>query len=349
MNDMSGAVSATPSPLAEVKESDLSARDWVRVLAKYREPNTKRSLWELAVTAVPLVILFVAARLVLPISIWLTIALCVIAAGFLVRLFIIQHDCGHASMFKSRAVNDWVGRLLGVVTLTPYDIWKRSHAIHHSAAGNLDKRGVGDIYTMTVREYLESPTWRRWWYRIYRHPITLFMFGPVLIFGLFNRFPVGSLTGKLFWLSSMGTNVALVLFSALMMWIMGWWQFTLIFGLISFGGAAIGMWLFYVQHQFEGVEWDENEEWDLHDSALFGSSFYDLPTPLRWISGNIGIHHVHHLYSRIPFYRLTEVLRDHPVLKNIRRMTFRESLRCVRLHLWDENERRMIGFSDLRA
>jgi len=349
MNDMSGATSSS-EPQATQEEPQIPARDWVRVLAQYRKPSMKRSLWEIAITAGPLVVLFVLAYLSLSISVWLTIALSIVGAGFLVRLFIIQHDCGHASMFESRTANDWLGRVLGVLTLTPYDIWKRSHSIHHSSAGNLEKRGVGDIYTMTVKEYLDSSAWKQWGYRVYRHPLTLFLLGPVVIFGLFNRFPVGSLTGKLFWLSSMGTNVALAAFVGVMIWLMGWWQFTLIFGIISFGGAAIGMWLFYVQHQFEGVEWDEADDWDMHESALHGSSFYDLPMPLRWISGNIGIHHVHHLYSRIPFYRLTEVMRENPgMLESVRRLTIWQSFHCVKLNLWDESERRMVAFAEVRA
>lgn len=349
MNDMSGA-SSSSEPQENPETPQIAAREWVRILAQYRKPSMKRSLWEIAITAIPLVTLFVFAYLSLSISVWLTIGLSLVGAGFLVRLFIIQHDCGHASMFESRTANDWLGRVLGVLTLTPYDIWKRSHSIHHSSAGNLEKRGIGDIYTMTVKEYLDSPTWKQWGYRVYRHPLTLFLFGPVLIFGLFNRFPVGGLSGKMFWISSMGTNVALAIFIGLMIWLMGWWQFTLIFGTISFGGAAIGMWLFYVQHQFEGVEWNEAEEWDMHESALHGSSFYDLPAPLRWISGNIGIHHVHHLYSRIPFYRLTEVMRENPgMLESVRRLTIWQSFSCVKLNLWDENERRMVAFAEVRA
>ena len=349
MNDMSGAPASTSSQIPQPDDPQLAPKDWVRVLARYRKPSMKRSLWEIAVTAVPLVTLFVLAYLALSISVWLTIGLSVIAAGFMVRLFIIQHDCGHSAMFESRTANDWVGRIIGVLTLTPYDIWKRSHAMHHAGSGNLDKRGIGDIYTMTVKEYLASSGWKQWGYRAYRHPLTLFLLGPIAIFGLFNRFPTGALTGKKFWLSSMGTNAGLAAFCGVMIWLMGLWQFALIFGLISFVGAAIGMWLFYVQHQFEDMEWDQPEDWDLHDSALYGSTFYDLPAPLRWISGNIGIHHVHHLYSRIPFYRLTEVIKDHPMLGGIQRLTLWQSFKCVNLNLWDETERRMVGFAEVRV
>ena len=330
-------------------EALISARDWVRILAQYRKPKLSRSLWEIGATIVPFIVLWTLAYFAMDISVWLTVLLCIPAGGFLVRLFMIQHDCGHAAMFESRTANDWVGRVLGVLTLTPYDVWRRAHSMHHSAAGNLDKRGVGDIHTLTVREYHESSRFQKLMYRAYRNPITLFLIGPIAIFGFFNRLPLGSLTGRMFWASSMGTNLALVVISALLIWLMGFWTFALIFGLTSFLGAAAGVWLFYVQHQFEEAHWDEQEEWDLHDAALYGSSHYDLPAPLRWMTGNIGVHHVHHLYSRIPFYRLSEVLRDHPLLGDIRRLTLWESFGCINLHLWDENQRRMVNFAEARA
>lgn len=341
MNDMSGA--------SRSSETQNSARDWVRILAKYRKPKLVRSLWELGATAVPFVVLWVLAYLAMDISVWLTVALCVPTAGFLIRLFMIQHDCGHAAMFESRFANDWVGRAIGVLTLTPYDVWRRSHSMHHSSAGNLDKRGVGDIITMTVREYKESSFFKRLMYRAYRNPITLFFIGPIAIFGFFNRLPLGSLRGKLFWASSMGTNLALVVAGGLLIWAMGFWSFALIFGLTSFLSSAMGVWLFYVQHQFEDAHWEKGEDWDLLEAALHGSSHYALPAPLRWMTGNIGVHHVHHMYSRIPFYRLSEVLRDHPVLAEFKRLTFIESLSCINLHLWDESQRRMVCFAEARG
>ncbi len=341
MNDLSGI----PSP--ETKTPPAS--DWTRILAKYRQPNMWRSLWEVTVTAVPFVALWVLAYLALSVSIWLTIGLCVAAAGFLMRLFMIQHDCGHASFFTSRSANDWLGRVLGVITLTPYDLWRRSHSLHHSGSGNLEKRGHGDVHTLTVREYREGSRRDRLMYRAYRNPVTLFLIGPIYIFGVCNRLPYGAMRNSLkYWTSAMGTNAAIAVIAAVLIYLMGFWPFLLIFGLTSFLGAALGVWLFYVQHQFEEAHWDHPDDWDMHEAALLGSSHYDLPAPLRWLTGNIGVHHVHHLYSRIPFYRLTEVLRDHPVLSDVKRLTLWQSFRCINLHLWDEGQRKMVRFAEVR-
>jgi acyl-lipid omega-6 desaturase (Delta-12 desaturase) len=324
-----------------------SARQWVLKLARYREPSTWRSVFELIVTLVPFLMLWGLAWVAMDISPWLSLGIAMLNGGFLVRIFIIQHDCGHASYFANRQVSDWLGRALGVLTLTPYDVWKRTHAIHHSHHGNLDHRGIGDVLTLTVEEYRALGFWRRLGYRLYRHPVVLFVLGPSYLFILQNRLPIGLMrSGWRFWVSAMGTNAFIVIMVALIVWLGGLMPLLLIYIPTSVIGATIGVWLFYVQHQFEETHWEKGDDWQLHDAALEGSSHYVLPAPLQWITGNIGVHHVHHLYSRIPFYRLTEVLRDHATLAQAQRLTIRQSLACAKLNLWDERTRRLVSFAD---
>ncbi len=325
------------------------AKDWVKILARYREPNPMRSSFELAVTVAPFVALWAAAWWAMGVSYWLTFALSCVNAAFVLRLFIIQHDCGHGSFYNNRTVSDWLGRILGVLTLTPYDVWRRTHSIHHSAHGNLDRRGIGDVHTLTVAEYKALSPWNKLMYRIYRHPIILFGLGPFYLFFVQNRLPLGLMSHARYWASAMGTNVAILVTLMVMLYFGGLMPILLIFLPSTLLAATAGVWLFYVQHQFETTLWDGEENWQLHDAALHGSSHYVLPPVLQWLSGNIGIHHVHHLYSRIPFYRLTEVLRDHVTLGEMNRMTIRESLVNARLHLWDEGSRRLLSFRQARA
>jgi omega-6 fatty acid desaturase (delta-12 desaturase) len=345
MTVLEKARTSTPVPDAEPR----SGRDWVKTLAQYREPNQMRSLFELAVSLGPFLLLWVLAWKALSVSYWLSFGLSVVNAGFLLRLFTIQHDCGHGSFFRQRGLSDWVGRGIGVLTLTPYDVWRRTHSIHHSSAGNLEKRGIGDIHTLTIEEYRALSPFQRLMYRLYRNPFVLFVLGPIYLFLFQNRVPVGLMDGTTYWVSAMGTNI--VIFAALTaIWYFGGvMAVVLIFLPSTLIAAAAGMWLFFVQHQFEDTHWKSDEAWQLHDAALEGSSHYVLPQPLRWISANIGIHHVHHLYSRIPFYRLPEVLRDHKALAEANRMTIRESLGCARLHLWDEKRGKLLSFSQAKA
>jgi omega-6 fatty acid desaturase (delta-12 desaturase) len=240
--------------------------------------------------------------------------------------------------------------VVSVLTLTPYDWWRRTHAIHHAHSGNLDHRGIGDIDMLTVREYLALSRSRRLLYRLYRHPLVMFGIGPVYNFVLRQRLPVGLMrSGWQPWASTMATNIAIAIFVALLIWLVGVGPFLLVHLPITFLGAAIGVWLFYVQHQFEDTFWDRDENWNFHEAALHGSSHYDLPHVLRWFTANIGVHHVHHLCSQIPYYRLPRVLRDHPQLAAVGRLTLRESLKCVRMALWNEEQRRGISFRELRA
>jgi omega-6 fatty acid desaturase (delta-12 desaturase) len=250
---------------------------------------------------------------------------------------------------RRRRTNDWVGRIIGVVTLTPYGMWRRTHAIHHAAVGNLDHRGLGDIVTLTVNEYLALSPARRLGYRVYRYPAVMFVVMPAYLFVLHYRFPYGlAHAGWQPWLSTMGTNLAIAAIVVTMAWLIGIWSFLLIQGPVVLVASSIAVWFFYVQHQFEDTRWTHADDWSVLDAALHGSSHYELPHPLAWFTGNIGVHHVHHLCSRIPFYRLREILDDHPDVAAIGRLTLIQSLRCATLALWDEREGQLIPFRELR-
>jgi omega-6 fatty acid desaturase (delta-12 desaturase) len=339
--------------LMNEQEANLHVPDlraWAEVLAAYRAPSNARSILEIVITVLPLVLLWLLMWASLDIGYWLCLLLSVPAAGFLVRLFMIQHDCGHGAFFRQRVANDCVGRVISVVTLTPYDFWRRTHAIHHAGSGNLDRRGIGDIDMLTVREYLALSRGRRFLYRLYRHPLVMFGVGPTYNFVLRNRLPLGLMrSGWRPWASTMATNIAIAILVAMMILLVGLGPFLLVHLPITFLGASIGVWLFYVQHQFEDTFWDRDENWNFHKAALHGSSHYDLPHVLRWFSANIGVHHVHHLCSRIPYYRLPQVLRDHPQLAAVGRLTLLESLKCLRMALWNEEQRRGISFHEMRA
>ena len=322
----------------------------MQTLARYRKPSPARSIVEIVITIVPFVALWLGIWGALYIGLWFGLLLAVPAAGFLVRLFMIQHDCSHGAFFRHRLANDWVGRVISVLTMTPYDVWRRTHAMHHATSGNLERRGMGDVDTLTVREYLSRSRWGRLRYRLYRHPIVMFGLGPAYLFILQQRLPVGLWRGGWQpWLSTMATNLAIALIAATLIWFIGIGAFLLVHLPIMLLGGAVGVWLFYVQHQFENTFWTHEERWNVHEAALHGSSYYDLPGILRWFTANIGIHHVHHLCSRIPYYRLPQVLGDHPELRGVGRLTFLQSLGCVRLVLWDEDQRRLISFRDMRA
>src|SRR3984957_12974208 len=325
-------------------------RTLAHALTRYRGPNSTRSVLEVVVTAVPFALIWVLMWASLDAGYWLGLLLAVPAAGFLVRLFMIQHDCGHGSFFRHRLANDWVGRIIGVLTLTPYDFWRRAHALHHAGSGNLDRRGIGDIDTLTVREFLALPTGRRLVYRLYRHPIVMFGIGPAYLFILRHRLPTGWLRGGWeLWLSAMATNVAIAALVATMIWLVGVGPFLLVQLPITLLAGSIGVWLFYVQHQFEHTFWAHDESWDFHQAGLHGSSHYDLPIVLRWFTANIGIHHVHHLCSRIPYYRLPQALRDHPRFAAVGRLTLLQSLRCVRKVLWDERRHMLVSFREMET
>ena len=323
-------------------------RSWTKILAGYREPSRFRSLFELIVTVVPFVLLWALACAAIAYGHWWGLVLTVPAAGFLLRLFVIQHDCGHGAFFPTRQANDWVGRVLGLVTLAPYGYWRRTHAAHHATSGNLNQRGIGDVTTLTVAEYQAMPWPRRLAYRLYRHPAFMFGVASTFLFVVQYRVPIGLLrAGRQPWVSTMGTNLAIALAATAAISGVGLVPFLLVHVPITLVAAAMGVWLFFIQHQFEDTFWARPPEWRVQHAALHGSSHYDLPPVLRWLTGHIGVHHVHHLSSRVPFYRLPAVLRDHPELRQVGRLTLLDSLRCVRLVLWDEDNRQLVSFRDV--
>ncbi|MEM9279049.1 MAG: fatty acid desaturase, partial [Pseudomonadota bacterium] len=321
----------------------LNADDWAKLLKSYQSPDNLRALFELLITLFLYAGFWAVMYAALQISYFLSLIIAIPTAGMLMRIFMIQHDCGHGSFLGSSFVNNWLGRLLGILTFTPFDYWQRNHALHHASSGNLDHRGIGDINTLTVEEYKKRSYKGRMLYRAYRNPLVMFLIGPAYVFLLEQRLPIGMMNmGWRPWVSAMGTNVGIVLLASIMIWLIGWESFLLIQLPVTLLAASMGVWLFFVQHQFEETSWDKKPEWNRKESALHGSSHYDLPQPLRWITGNIGIHHVHHLSSHIPFYRLAEVLRDFPQLHHIGRITLLESFKCAKLALWDTDSRRLL-------
>jgi len=336
-------------PASPPSRNTVDSRALLKEISPFRQPFPVRSLFELAVTAVPFVLLWFWASHALGAGQLYGFALAIPAGAFLLRLFLIQHDCGHGAFFRRQSSNDWVGRILGVLTFTPYDYWRRAHAMHHASTGNLALRGVGDVDTLTVAEFRALSRTRKLLYRLYRHPLVLFGIGPAYQFLLKHRLPIGMMKrGWRPWVSTVGTNISIAAVAALLIWTMGLKLFLIVHIPITLVAASIGVWLFYVQHQFDQTHWAHADEWSFHDAALLGSSHYQLPLILRWFSANIGVHHVHHLASRIPFYRLPEVLREVPALDSMSRVTIPQSIRAVRLTLWDEHKKRLVSFAEAR-
>lgn len=308
----------------------------------------KRSLFQLVNTAVPFALLWYAMYRSLEYSYWLTLALAVPTAALVVRMFIFQHDCGHGSFFARQSWNNALGTVLGILSFTPYHYWRRTHAMHHATSGNLDRRDFGEVTTLTVREYQELSASRRFWYRMYRHPITLFAVGPAYQFIFKHRLPLDMpWSWKREWRSVMLTNVGIIGLGALVAWAIGFSALLKVQLPVILIAGSLGVWLFYIQHQFEDTYWRDEPEWNYREASLQGSSYYDLPKVLNWFTGNIGVHHVHHLCSRIPNYRLHQALDENEFLKtHVTRLTIRDSIRCVGFKLWDEETRQMVGFGE---
>jgi acyl-lipid omega-6 desaturase (Delta-12 desaturase) len=319
-----------------------------QVVTRYARPDARRALFQLLNTALPFAALLAAMAWGVDQGAWLALLLALPAAGLLVRLFMFQHDCGHGAFFRSRWANDLVGRAIGVLTLTPYQYWRRQHAMHHATSGNLDRRGAGDISTLTVREYLSRSFLGRLAYRAYRHPLVLFGVGPAYQFLIRHRIPTGHpLREWRDWLSIVGTNLVIAVI-VLLAFKLGAAALLLGYLPVMLVAASVGIWLFYVQHQFEHAYWETETRWSFEAAALRGCSFYDLPGLLRWTTAHIGLHHIHHLSSRVPNYRLRECFAQNPALQQVQRLTLWSSLRCVRLSLWDEDNSRMVPFRALR-
>ena len=347
MSEFSSDVAAASK---QIDTREHEARALGKRIVAYARPSLKRSLFEIAITVIPFAILWFLIWQGLHAGFLPVILLYIPAAGFLLRLFIIQHDCGHGAMFVRQKTNNFVGHILGVFTLTPYSVWQNSHARHHATSGNLDKRGVGDIDTLTVSEYRQLSPMRRWFYRFYRHPLVMFGIGPTYLFLFRHRLPIGQMDGGWRpWISAIATNLVLVGLVFLLSTVSGLALVLAVHLPLVILAASAGVWLFYIQHQFEDVHWARNEEWTYHKAAMHGSSFYVLPPVLAWFTGNIGYHHIHHMVSRIPFYRLPQVMADNPQVADVNRITVKESFKSVRLALWDEQREALISFRHERS
>lgn len=327
------------------KNNDVS---WVQVIKRYNFPDPWVSWWQVVNSVVPYILMWILMYYSLEISYWLTLLLSVPAAGFLVRIFIIFHDCGHGSFFKSERTNRWVGIILGALVFTPYHRWHRDHKIHHSTVGNLDDRGIGDVYTITVDEYLALSRWKRFGYRFYRSPFFLMGLAPMLLFLVQFRIPKSYMTWKEKMYVHLTTLGIAVLILAIIL-VIGWKAYLLIQLPVIYLATVHGVWLFYVQHQYEDVKWVRKGEWDYKTIALQGSSFFKLPFLLRWFTGNIGYHHIHHLSPMIPNYKLPKCHDENPMFQDVKPITFFSSLRTLRMRLWDEKNQRLVGFRDLKT
>jgi omega-6 fatty acid desaturase (delta-12 desaturase) len=323
---------------------------WNSILRPYWGPDARKSVIQLLTSAIPFVLLWYAMLRSLEVGYWLTLLLAIPTAGFMMRLFMIQHDCGHGSFFHSRRARDWLGFCIGVLLLTPYEYWRKTHAYHHAHSGDLDFRGFGDIDTFTVAEYRSWSRTKQLWYRVYRNPLVLFSVGPAFHFFVKHRYPWDiPRDWKQAWRSVWATNVAIVAVVAIMWHFVGIERFLLVQLPATLLACSMGVWLFYVQHQFEHTYWHWHEQWDFYDASLHGSSYLKLPAPLQWITANIGVHHVHHMSARIPNYKLQRVHDENPEFQVVTRVSLKDTWRLLNLTLWDEDERRLIRFRDLRS
>jgi omega-6 fatty acid desaturase (delta-12 desaturase) len=331
----------TTTPLNE----NLKA-SWPKMVNPYAEPDLRRSLWQIANTLIPYIVLWAVMLWSVHVSYWLTLALSVLAAGFMTRLFIIFHDCCHGSFFKSWKASETLGVVLGVLTLTPYYHWRHDHAVHHATAGNLDRRGVGDVTTWTVEEYRAAPRLYRIGYRILRNPLFLFTIGSTFMFTVIHRIPLGN-PGKREFRNIWFTNIAIAVIVIALGLIAGFKTLFLVALPLIMLSTGAGVWLFYVQHNFEGAYWERKDKWSFLNAGLDGSSYYKLPAVLAWFTGNIGYHHIHHLSPKIPNYRLPECHMANPDLQ-VDPLTIPKSLKSLRIRLLDEANKRMVGFEAAR-
>lgn len=334
-----------PIPMTNNQIPQLSTLK--KSVAPYEKTDLNTSIKQLINTLGPLVLLWTAAYLSLSVSYWLTLLFAIPAAGFVIRTFIIFHDCCHGSFFKNRKANDIVGTITGVLTLVPYRQWKHSHSIHHAGSSNLDKRGIGDIWIMTVDEYMAAKPLTRLYYRIYRNPLVLFVIGPIAVFLIQYRFNAKGARRKER-MNTYLTNVSLVALYAALILLIGWQAFLLVHLPIVFVSGFLGIWLFYVQHQFEHTYFEHDEEWSYVNAAVEGSSYYKLPKVLQWITGNIGFHHVHHLSPKVPNYNLELAHNASPPLQKATTITLSTSLEALKYRLWDEERKVFVSFKQLK-
>jgi len=344
-------VAADATSVVPEGESDkLFARRLARHCTGFKGADHKRSVFQLMNTALPFALLCGAMWFSFGYAYWVSLLLALPTAGFLVRLFVIQHDCGHGSFFRSRWANDMLGRAISVLTLTPYSYWRRTHAIHHASVGDLDRRGVGDVDLLTIREYRALSRFRRLLYRLYRNPLVVLVIGPPYLFLLRHRSPFWTpLPFREAWRSVLFHDIALLMTTAAAASLIGIGALLLLVLPVIFLASWVAGWLFYVQHQFATTRWEWEEGWDFHVIAIRGSSYYVMPRILQWFTGNIGFHHIHHLCSMIPNYRLEECLATSPELQQTNRLTLRDSFRCIPLTLWDEDRQRLVSFREAAA
>ena len=329
------------------RESGSSRPYWRDAVAAYERPDLRRSASDLATSVVPYLALLVAMYLALEVSYLLTLALSVPAAGFLLRSYIVFHDCAHGSFLPSKRANRWVGRFTALLVYSPFEAWRHDHAVHHATAGDLDRRGVGDLPTLTVAEYEAMTPLRRLGYRLFRNPLVMFGIGPAFALVAKPRFVSRSARPRIR-RSVMLTNLAIVVLVVLACWLIGWREYLIVQWPAALMAAAAGVWLFYVQHQFEDAYWEGTDDWSYADAALRGSSYLKLPRVLRFFTGNIGLHHVHHLSARIPNYNLQRAHDENPIFHDVPILTLWQGLRAVRLKLWDEERRRLVTFAEAK-
>ncbi|MCF6138016.1 fatty acid desaturase [Pseudalkalibacillus berkeleyi] len=322
-------------------------RELRKNITSFEQSDTKSSVYQLINTIPPFFLLWFLAYQSLSVSIWLTLALAVVTAGFVVRTFIIFHDCTHQSFFKSKRANRVLGTITGIITHFPFEKWKRSHTIHHATSGNLDKRGTGDVWVMTVDEYFAASFWTRLSYRLYRNPIIMFGFGPIYLYFISNRVNRKGARRKER-LNTYFINLSIATIYGLMIFAIGWQAFMIIQIPILLVSGSLGIWLFYVQHQFEDSYFESEDEWDYVKAAVDGSSYYKLPKLMQWLTGNIGFHHVHHLSPRVPNYHLEKAHESTPPLQNATTITLASSLKSIRFRLFDEKNKTFVGFNDLK-
>jgi acyl-lipid omega-6 desaturase (Delta-12 desaturase) len=329
------------------EKGETSETSWIKIVSKYNHPNPVKSWLQFSINLFVFSILWFLMFESLSLSYWITLGLSLPAAGMLVRLFIIYHDCTHGSFFKSRRLRNFIGLLIGVLTFTPYFSWSHNHIIHHETAGNLDKRGIGDVWTLTVDEYRASTLWNKIVYRFYRNPITMFLVGPLYVFLIGNRFTKKGMDKT----ARMGvyiTNAGLLVFAVGMSLLIGVKAYLMIQLPVIYISGILGFWLFYVQHQFDPSYWTRSDTWDYKRVAMEGSSFYKLPRILQFFTGNIGYHHIHHLSPLIPNYNLAKCHRENPMFHKIKPLTFWQSFRAMSFRVWNEETREMISFRKMK-
>ena len=327
------------------KQNHMSLR---KEIAPYEKADTKSSVKQLINTIPPFILLWAGAYFSLSVSFWLSLALSITAAGFVVRIFIIFHDCCHMSFFKSKKANNILGTITGIITLFPYEKWKRAHSIHHATSSNLDKRGTGDVWVMTVDEYVSASFWGRLQYRMYRNPIVMFGLGPIYLFLISNRFNRKN-PRKKERLNTYLTNASVAVLYTILCLLIGWEAFLAVQLPILFVSGSLGIWLFYVQHQFEDSYFEDESEWDYVKAAIDGSSYYKLPKVLQWVTGNIGFHHVHHLSPKVPNYHLEKVHNSTEPLQQATTITIGSSLKALRFRLWDGENKTFVSFKDIQS